>query len=208
MNLMIELEAKFEVPHLTTGRFEAWCWKRSEADLMENGAFNKLAGIDTFFAGNGVVLRYRRAAPEEPAAGSPVLTYKCRQRPGDIRDRIEVDLFLDEKRATEPQVKAFVQALGLREHFTILKESTIVHFGEKGAIIVVALYDVLHQGQIRRFLEVEIEKSSEISDEDAAMVLSDWILEMQKDLGIGSPINQSLYEMFAPRDSLFLPESF
>lgn len=203
MDKLVELEAKFEVPHLTTMRVAEWAETiEPSPDVLH------VVGVDTFYSGNGIVLRHRRASPENGShGGAPALTYKCRRRPGDIRDRIEIDLFLDES-VKEETVAAFVEVMGLKEHFTILKESQIYHYCLENCTIVMALYDVIHMGKIRRFLEIEIDKESGISDEKAAELLQGWIDNAQVALGVGDPLNQSLYEMYAPRDALYLPETF
>ncbi len=208
MNSMTELEVKFKVPALTVGKFKSYF----DVKVTNQPEYVTLAGVDTFFSGNGIVLRYRRAAPGEPVGGTPALTYKCRQEPGNIRERIELDIFLDERRVKEETVKAFVAVLGLKEHFTILKESHIFkqefHSSHGNYTVVAALYDVLHDGKIDRFLEVEIDKDGTVDDEYARGILQSWISGFQRDLGVGEPVNKSLYEMYAPRDELFLPETF
>jgi adenylate cyclase class IV len=209
MNPLTELEAKFEVPHLTVGRFKAFA-----ADLCHPHLCLNLAGIDTFFSGQGIVLRYRRSAPGEPLGGQSALTYKCRQSPGNIRDRYEFDLFLDDERVSEETVRAFVKVMKLEEHFTIKKESWIycqeVLDSDYGGDykVILALYDVLHDGKISRYLEVEIDKDGTVSDANARIILDSYIANLQRVLGVGEPLNKSLYELFSPKDRLFLPETF
>lgn len=243
MNPMVELEAKFDASGLTVAKFEQWAWKRYEDllrrhlspealaddvhDPVADSAFKDVVGVDTFYASpaQGKVIRYRRAVDPTLPHGPPSLTYKQRQAPGNIRDRIEIDLFLAEHKPVTESVHNLLYTLGFSEHFTILKESHIWDFPEiiytatdadgvspqtKKAVahVIVALYDVLHAGTIRRFLEIEVDRDSDIHDNTAEMLLSDWILEAQDKLGVREPLTQSLYEMYAPRNHLFLPETF
>lgn len=236
MNPLVELEAKFDASALTFAQFENWAYKRyghnappSEdgCDPIANSAIKQVVGLDTFYGhpGQRKTLRYRRAGSADLPHGPPSLTYKQRQSPGNIRDRFEIDLFLSENRPTDDSVRNLLQTLGFEEHFTILKESHIWHFPDFVQIavdpdgsspatrttavpVIVALYDVLQGGAIRRFLEVEIDRDAEIDDPTAEMLLSDWILEVQGQLGLREPLTQSLYEMYAPRNHLFFPETF
>jgi adenylate cyclase class IV len=135
------------------------------------------------------------------------LTYKQRKRNGDITDRTEINLRLTPEVGAD-DVVAFVTAMGLTEHFSLRKESHIFHVKDGDAHTVLALYDVMGPDGIKRFLEVEIENTSEIEDQVAAGLLGMWVHELQETLGLGTPLNTSLYELYAPRDALFVPESF
>ena len=194
------------VPHLTVGRYRDWARRNGLSD------YRTLAGLDTFYSGNGIVLRYRRSAPDEPVGGPSCLTYKCRQSPNDIRERTELDLFLDGTRVSDDVVEEFVKVLGLKESFTIKKESWIcrlqVMSPEGHYTVVAALYDVLAGGTITRYLEVEIDKDGNIDDSAARIILNGWIGNLQNSLRVGLPLNCSLYELFAPRDELYLPGTF
>lgn len=208
MNPETELEVKFAASHVTVLAFESWAKSRQ----LPCAKFTHAVGTDTFHAKDCVV-RYRRKASAD-GNSPPVLTFKQRQSPGNIRDRIEFDLFVDEAKTSDTEVIGFLRALGFREHFGILKESFIYHY--EGVVasgsyeVVIALYDVYseagHTG--KRFLEVEIDKHGTCAEIDAQIILQDWIESAQQELVVTAPLNQSLYEMFAPRNELYIPESF
>lgn len=264
----VELEAKYDASMLPVSDFQA-------AMNLLGGTSKVVVGLDTFFSNGKKVLRYRRARPLMPfhRSDKSELTYKQRRRTGDISDRTEVNLPLAAE-ASEQDVRAHLEVMDMREHFTITKESWIQHVpgcipgsvtlssqsivgvpgtgqglvayggggfygGATGVIggglygpyqpqwpppplavppvkagdgidAVFALYDVLHEGKIRRFLEVEMERKNQGLTAEAAQVRltqwKDWIAQMWPQLG--QPLNTSLYEMFAPLDELFVPESF
>lgn len=210
MNKLTELEVKFAASHVTTLAFEKWAKNRPIGATK----FTHAVGTDTFFAKDCVV-RFRRATTPD-GNSPPVLTFKQRQSPGNIRDRFETDVFIDASRTDQEEVCRFLSSLGFERHFGILKESFIYHY--EGVVssglyeVVIALYDIYdeatrnHTGQ--RFLEIEIDKHGSCDDIDAHLVLEDWIEAAQKELGVTQPLNQSLYEMFAPRNGLYLPETF
>lgn len=207
MDPYTELEAKFEANGLTATALQQFVDRKSSL----SSSYDKfcVVGTDTFFATADRVLRFRRPIGTPGPKDTATLTYKQRRSNGNIRDRVEVDLFLDVERSNlEADAKALVEAMGFVEHFSIVKESTIydIRVG-RGAVVVLALYDVLHQGKISRFLEVEIEKSSSISDAEAVLLLDTWIGYLSE-LGLGEPINKSLYQLYAPKDDLFLDETF
>lgn len=256
----VELEAKYDASSLPVSDFQA-------AMQTLGGTSKVVVGLDTFFSNCKRVLRYRRARPLMPfhQSDKSELTYKQRRRNGDISDRTEVNLSLAAE-ATEQDVRAYLEAMDMHEHFTIVKESWIQHVtthpahlitgkgilgSGAGAGIIVhggsftgggvigvggsgwpgdnpyqqsyvpptlpidrvdavfALYDVLHEGKIRRFLEVEMEQKGTISTTIATERLEwwkNWIAARWA--GLGEPLNTSLYEMYAPRNGLFVPESF
>ena len=215
----VELEAKYDASALPVADF------RAVVGGLPDSAFKTVVGVDTFFSDTKKVLRFRRkrAGTDVGASDRPALTYKCRRRVGDISDRTEIDMWLGDK-ATDQDVRAMMEVMGMTESFSIVKESWIYHvpdtetpdaltYGRRmqgdGIDVVFALYDVLHMGQIHRFLEVEIERKGTIAAEWAASRLIAWKEWVAQNFPtVGHPLNQSLYEMFAPRDRLFIPESF
>ncbi len=211
-----ELEAKYDASSLPVSDFE------SEMRKMHPGGpirAKTVVGIDTFFSDTKKVLRFRRKRLGTTPMGvdKPALTYKCRRRDGDISDRTEIDMWLGPD-ATDQDVRAMMEVMGMKESFTITKESWIYHVadvpivqhkGEGNIDIVFALYDVLHNGLVHRYLEVEIERKGDITSQWATQRLDHWKGWIKEHFpGVGDPLNTSLYEMFAPRDDLFVPESF
>lgn len=207
MNPDTELEVKFPASHVTLLAFQKWAQKKGPTK------YTHAVGGDTFFADGKSVVRFRRKTTPE-GNSPPVLTYKRRKAPGDIRDRIEFDVFVDEKMTSERATLGFLDALGFKQHFTILKESFIYHFEgalESGSFeAVIAVYDVFreegHSGC--RYLEIEIDKHGTCSEIDAQVLLQEMIEEARTTFNLGAPLNASLYELWAPKDELYIPESF
>ena len=204
MDRFSELEVKYNAPGVTITAFEAAFSKKM---------IRRVVGTDTYYVDPvRNVLRYRRGENETV----PALTYKRRKNGGDSVDRVEVDLYLNLERATEVDVKTFLEKLGYIPHFTITKESHIVKVKDlvaegagTEALVVVALYDVLSPaGGLFRYLEIEIDKSSNCKEFEARDVLRGWSKELETKLRLDKPLGTSLYEIHAPRNELYVPDSF
>lgn len=194
MDRYSELEAKYEAHAIPISAY------LEKMKVFNAEKYHCVIGWDTFYSNpsTGLVLRYRRAKSE--GNDHPVLTFKKRKDGGNSVDREEVDLFLERNDATDDDAKAFLGALGLKEHFSILKESHIHHIVRGDHIAVVALYDVMQPGQhgLRRFLEVEIDKDSECDATRGHEALRFWEAELESRFDIKAPLNKSLYELYAP----------
>ena len=104
--------------------------------------------------------------------GAGELTVKRRKSADSITDRQEIDL----------------------------RFSYPFWFKHGDASIVVSLYEVARQPfKSRRFLEVEVEKESNVSDQVARNLLTLWSSYAAREFDLGDPCALSIYEMYSGR---------
>lgn len=205
-----ELEVKFETD-ITVADVTAWL-------MGENvERYHKVDGFDTYYTQGNNVVRHRCDGTRKLS----VLTVKQRKSSDSIQDRHEVDLPQDLS-VTAADVKAFMKMTGWEPLFTIDKTSYIYHIKQGEAHICVALYDVwpvqpgfmvtgggripmTMRGERRRFLEIEIEKDSDVSEETGQALLNQWTDSargMFAAMRLEGPLNESLLEMYRPDSSI------
>lgn len=176
--------------------------------------FIEVSGKDTFYLmPESKIVRFRRITDrpynlESDDVGR--LTFKQRSSPNDISSRTEIEIPIDIKRFSEEGTSKFLTALGGREHFSIHKHSQIyrIRSSPDNVVLDIVFYSVEYLNDFKYFVEVEVENTSPCSDEYAREVLESWVRLLQRELGLEGPLNKSLYEMYAPKDDLFLPNSF
>lgn len=200
-----EVEAKFDAQKITLKQYHDFMAGLSGEKVTTKAvvidAYKAVSGKDTYYDLNGSKLRYR----EGDMPGGE-LTYKQRKSDKSIADRVEINLPFSGK--VEPNdVHTMIGYLGGKEVFNIEKTSYIYHVrGQMGVeegsskqyVAVLALYDVTdEEGKTRRFLEVEIESSSECSEEVGRKALDRWVRIVKNGLEVEGPINESLFEIYS-----------
>ncbi len=184
-----ELEFKFLADHVDPGAFKSWCMSLGPT------RFNSAAFPDVYWRRGDNVVRHRLLW-----GGAGELTVKRRKSADSITDRQEIDLRFSPE--TTPQdVSAFLLAAGWALEFTLQKHFSYPFWFKHGdASIVVSLYEVARQPfKSRRFLEVEVEKESNVSDQVARNLLTLWSSYAAREFDLGDPCALSIYEMYSGR---------
>jgi hypothetical protein len=117
----------------------------------------------------------------------------------DTTDRVEIDLKFAPS-VTHDDVTAFVLATGWEEVLVLHKHfSETYWFKHGGAEISVSLYEVedIKTKRVKRMLEVEVEKGSAVTEEEALNLLTIWCDILAEDMELGEPLQDSLYEIFS-----------
>ncbi len=185
-----ELERKFFAGHVEKGPFDAFCSKLNPL------GFKTAAFPDVYYRQGDNVVRHRLLK------GAGELTIKRRKSAHSIDDRVEVDLGFAADMTAE-DIKTFLFMSGFRPDFTLLKHFSRVWWFQHGhnATVAVSLYEVERQDtrDTRRFLEVEVEKSSNIDPGHALVILDVWSGVLMEEFDLADPQTESLYEIYSGR---------
>lgn len=190
-----ELEHKFAADHVSYDKFKSWAIKQGPF------RYNSRSCPDIYYEQGDNTVRHRWSG------GGGELTVKLRKSQESITDRVEVDLHLGGATSVN-DVTAFLQASGWKRAFTLFKDQIHCFWYEvPEGTVSVAIYGVEKLDEAtqrcvdaRRFIEVEIEKDSQMSDEKAALLLSKWRRLLSRVFRLGPPLNVSLYEMYSGRN--------
>lgn len=129
-----------------------------------------------------------------------LLTVKERKTNKNLLNRHEVDVPL---LAEKGDFEAFMSMLEIEPWYQIKKEYKIWQLGEQNGIkVCVAMYNVSRPdgSEHKRFLEVEIEKDSTCSPKQGMVALKKWITYLRENLKLDPPTNQSLSELYCPKE--------
>lgn len=184
-----ELELKFSAEEVEVDKFRTWC-----IGLNPVG-YKTRAYPDHYYRNRDAVVRHRRL----PGPGE--LTVKQRKSSRSIVDRLEINLGFAEA-TTHDDVTEFLHATGWVAEFILQKHFSHVFWFKHGeAEIAVSLYEVKRAdtGETRRFLEVEVERSSDVTEEKARQLLSLWGGCAANEFELDEPMNDSLYEIYSGR---------
>lgn len=197
MDQFSEIEVKYDAFGIRPGselrdEFIQRCMKESPS------SYKYVEGTDYYYRQGVNVIRIRSDGEKSQ------MTVKQRKSTDSTTDRVEVDLDFAQETSLE-HVQRFVMATGFKSDVILHKGSHIWNFRYPGFEVCVALYDVEEyeegklerKGEVRTFLEVEVEKSSKISAEDAVKVLENWSSKFESDFPIDGPLNDSLYEIYS-----------
>ncbi len=198
MDTRSEVEAKFDAPYLSLEQLFA-----SFGDSCTEN-YKKVGGWDRYYKQGNNYLRHRCDGKRKTS----VLTVKLRKSTDSIQDRHEVDMPISTE-VSAGDVTAFLEMTGWKLHFEIQKMSYIFHLDGTNHQACIALYDVwsddnMEPGDkvpVRRFLEVEIEKDSACTQGEANIYLQHWIKHLQVEFNLGTPLNSSLFELYAPKET-------
>jgi len=149
---------------------------------------------DDYYTQGTNVVRHRH---EDGHQGE--LTVKLRKAKRSVRDRKEVDLrFAPE--TTVADVVSFLKYTGWTKLFTIRKSADIYWVEDKKAVLTVSLYDAYNVESpkiTKRFLEIEVEKGTTPTIEEAKVILDTWEKKIESHFDMGTPCTYSLYEYFS-----------
>lgn len=194
-----EVEVKFDATNVSIRQYyEFLIASAVDSEICTIHNFKVVEGVDTYFVLNSEPLRLREGGDKEVE-----LTYKQRKSKSSINDRVEINLPM-KAGVKGRDVMTFISYLGAKLDFIIGKTSYIYHvtgfIGKEEYKATMALYDVSSVGgEVRRFLEVEIEADSECSSEVGLKALDKWSKRVQNHLNVGKPLNQSLYEIYTTK---------
>lgn len=201
MDAHSEVEVKFDAQNVTLKQFHDFMSSQSgefaNSKVVRLDSYKAVGGKDTYYNLNGSILRFRQGDD-----GSGELTYKQRKSDKSITDRVEINLPFS-KTVKPADVHVMLDYLGATQVFDINKISYIYHamghtMTDSGTYVaVIALYDVMDDDNTRRFLEVEIEASSQCDSEAGRKVLDKWTRLVKNHLAVEGPLNQSLFEIYS-----------
>jgi len=187
-----ELELKWAADHVEPNAFRAW------VTTLDPTSYITDANPDIYLCHGDNVVRHRWGA------GAGQLTVKLRKSKVSITDRVEVDLnFAPDIKPAD--VTAFLLAAGFKRTLTLFKTFAHVFWLEdNGSPITLALYEVEQLDERtrkrinrRRFLEVESEKGSKLSDIEARHLLEDYRTLLTQQFDLKKPLTESLYEIYS-----------
>lgn len=188
VNKFRELEIKMKVPVVGVATsFIEWI---SSYDRVHG--YTKVTGQDVYWEKDGTVIRHRLCGSQ-----GGEITLKNRTSSSSTVDRVEVDLFLNNKTSPE-DVSAFLGLAGFKVSAALTKTSHIFEMAYDKCMITVVYYEVtndLAAMPVVGYVEVEIDKEADIKISTATKILKDWQdLLVSKGL---EPVSDSLYEIYS-----------
>lgn len=189
-----EIEFKWDAGHVSEDEFMAW------AATQRPESYERASFPDVYYAQGDNIVRHRWSDD----AGE--LTVKRRKTSKSIVDRVEVDLrFAIGVKGND--VTVFLQASGWKRILTLFKVFVhVFRYRVDGAEVTIALYEVEQlcertrkRIKTRRFLEVEVEKGSPLSDRSARLLLESYKSRLEKQFHLTSPVTESLFEIYTGR---------
>jgi adenylate cyclase class IV len=189
-----EIEAKMAAGTVDTDRFLKWMFSQPYIER-----YIHVTGPDRYYENGPNVVRHR----EDRADGRHELTVKLRKSDGSTRDRLEIDLHFGKK--TKPKdVDAFLKATGFTKVFTLVKEAHIFWVRLTDDVLTTfVIYDVWRdkgdgeKTEPHRFIEVEVEKGSDVTADTAKRHLRAQVKLLQAQFELSEPLNESLYEIYS-----------
>lgn len=182
-----EIERKINAGGVRVSDFRDWCEQRKPVQYVY------VHSPDYYYRQGENVVRHRVNSEE-----SHELTVKRRSSTKSTFDRLEIDLkFAATTKASD--VEAFLKATGWTLEFKLEKKADIFWFKEGNTHLTVVIYDVFcGEHKMRRFIEVEAEKGSDVTVDHAKKRVNAWIKDICADFAISNePLNDSLYEIYS-----------
>lgn len=193
-----EIEVKFQADHVDVRDFKRYFNDDLEASVKH------VIGPDTYWSKDEDVVRHRI----DSERGSEI-TVKRRKSLSSTKDREEIDLpFGPNSKVTPDDIDAWLRALHFTELFSLTKEAWIVTTkltpNVNGCFVIYEVWLSETPNQKRRFIEIEIEKGSNITVETAKRHLNTWAQKLQSQFKLQDPLNQSLYEIYSGRKNTII----
>jgi adenylate cyclase class IV len=190
----IEIEAKLAADKVSLDDFKKFVMKLNFEQYIT------VTGPDSYYERGDEVVRHRMDQKD----GRHELTVKKRYSDGSTRNRLEIDLHFPATGKTKTEdVDAFLKATGYTKAFTLVKEAHIFWVKLSPSItstlVVYSVWNEKTPDQKRRYVEAEIEKGSDVTVETAKRQLSTLVKNMQQELGLKEPLNESLWEIFSTK---------
>jgi hypothetical protein len=197
-----EIECKFKADHISWEDFEKLISKGKIGtfNITDKQLFN---GFDDYYGLGESVIRHRYGG------ASNQLTVKLRKSKTSILNRIEQDLNFS-KETTKKDVSNFLIYSGYRLNFSLKKHAIVLWLENKDNIhFTIVLYEVfaLHNPTKKmRFLEIEVEKTNNLTQRAAELELGVLKRLVKKTVGVKKAMNKSLYEIFSGKSYGYLNE--
>jgi hypothetical protein len=198
-----EIEVKYNGGGVSLDSFLDWCLARRPV------RYERIQGPDVYYEQGDNVVRHRHQA----GVGGEI-TVKKRKGARSITDRLEINLRFEAGTSIDA-VDAFLRATGWTPAFKLAKDAHIFWFESGQEKATVVIYQVAREtldegGQPRltdckRFVEVEIESSSNLSERGKKDALRRWrTLLIEAFPELGEPLNDSLYEIYSGKRYLIM----
>lgn len=192
-----EIESKLDAKEVTPKAFKAFMVAQEGRGQLEIEKYERVLGNDVYYEQGDNVIRHR----SDDNYGWQELTVKRRKSASSTRDRLEIDLRFADGVAYN-SVQAFLGATGFKGVFKLTKDAHI--FWVRLTPSIKATF-VLYESWLtndpnvdkRRFIEIEMEKGSDVTVETAKRHLSTWVKNVQSQFGLDDVLNESLYEIYS-----------
>lgn len=185
-----EIEYKLPAEKVGVNEFVTWCASQGPDQYVH------ILSPDLYYAQGVSTIRHRWGDNGE--AGE--LTVKRRKDSKSTTDRVEIDLFFNDK-TTKEDVAKFLELTGWKRIFTIVKEAHIFNFKKNDAPDVsVVIYDcwlIDKPGSKRRFIEIEAAKGTRETLAKDKAIINEWYQKIASLFDVEPPCNKSLYEIYS-----------
>lgn len=188
-----EIEYKFKADHISWEEFEKFINKNRIGTFK---IINKqlFTGFDDYYKLGLSVVRHRFGG------ASNQLTVKLRKSKKSILNRIEQDLNFSKKTSVK-DVGNFLIFSGYKLKFSLKKRAIVLWLENEAKVhFTMVLYEVFalnNPNKKRRFLEIEVEKSNDLTQDVAELELGILKHLLSKKMNFKKPLNKSLYEIFS-----------
>lgn len=185
-----EIEYKFCADSINLDNFNDYCEKKKPYRRK----FVK--GVDQYYSQNNNVIRHR----QDPQ-GKNELTLKLRKSNKSITNRLEIDLHFDINKTSTKDISRFLELSGWKETLRIIKDTSIFWFKRGKIDVSVVGYVVWRingskELDMKKFIEIEVEKGSDVSLKEAKKHLNLWKKDIEKNFGKLKQLNNSIYEIY------------
>jgi len=184
-NKFLEIETKYDADNIDRVKFKSFL--RS----INPKSFLYVESTDVYYSKDDEFIRYRMP-PESDESKKSELTLKRKHIAGNNVVRTEVNLRVDLN--DEATVKAFCEGLGYIKNFTIYKMCDIYFFEDADVVF----YTVIDENnKTSNFLEIEVEESLDITEEEAKAIIVKYE-KLLSPLGLSPQkrMRRSLWEMY------------
>ena len=184
-----EIESKFAADHVSWEEFGDWARK------LDPVREERAGGVDTFYRKGKDVLRHRVGSDNDLHE----LTTKILTSKKSSTNRCEVDVQL----ASSPNdVGYLLELVGWQKELGIGKSGLMFDIVAGGVKVDFCIYDAhgtegkALKSPPQRFIEVEVEKTPDVSVDDALSIVREWETALEEQFGLAKPMNKSLYDAF------------
>lgn len=191
-----EIEYKFDAKNITFLDLETIITfnKFGPYEIIKRQFFD---GFDDYYQMNKNIVRHRQWGDRSQ------LTIKLRKSKKSITNRIEQDLNFSKKTSIK-DIANFLKFAGCRMIFKLEKSALVLWLeSAEGTHFTLSLYEVHKINEpktLRRFLEIEVEKTNNITEKQAEKELNTFKKLIETLFDLKKPLNKSLYEIFSGKN--------
>lgn len=195
-----EIESKLDAKQVLVRDFKTFMTGQEQRGELVIEKYEHVLGNDVYYEQGDNVIRHRY----DDNYGWQELTVKRRKTSSSTRDRLEIDLRFADKTKYD-SVQAFLVATGFKPVFKLIKDAHIFWVRLTPSLTATFVLYESWQPDLakmaghprRRFIEIEMEKGSDITVETAKRHLSTWVKAVQWHFGLDGVMNESLYEIYS-----------